>query len=141
VISNYRNWPCHSYTMQVWKHSTIKLLLSLSCCCTLWELILPFIYHAGFPAQPSPIVIIIIMWLHRIGIGRAIESRFKFPGMIKPDVIIIILWLQIVGIGRVVCLQCRFTGMVKSKWYDHYWGGCKLFELVLPSVYHAGFQA
>jgi hypothetical protein len=111
------------------------------------------------------------MWLHRIGIGRAIESQFKFPGMIKPDVIIIIgrlhiigighviclpcrfpvrsnrkviiiiLWLQIVGIGRVVCLQCRFTGMVKSKWYDHYRGGCKLFELVLPSVYHAGFQA
>jgi hypothetical protein len=48
VVADYRNCPCHLFTMQVSRHDQVHILVSLTGGCKVSELVMPFVYHAGF---------------------------------------------------------------------------------------------
>jgi hypothetical protein len=50
VVVKYRNWSCHLFTMQVPRHDKVQMVLSVSGGCTISELVMPSVYHAGFHA-------------------------------------------------------------------------------------------
>jgi hypothetical protein len=141
VVANDRNWLCHLFHMQVSRYGNVQILLSVLCYCEVPELVLPSVYHAGVQACSIPNVIIIIGWLHLIGIGLATCLLCRFPGMVKSNcsyhyLVVADDWNCPCHLFTMqVCKHEQIQQLLVS------YVGCKVSELLLPSAYPAGVQA